>query len=693
MDTKRLITSIAIVAAVFAVWMGFMKFYHPPMVTEPDAPVAPVVQSSDGGAPSTNPATTQAGSTSAPSLTVALHAVPATAPGTGPVLLGSATLNDPNYVLQLAITPSGAGIDQVTLNPFKSSDADLRKKNAKEPYRFESAIPGNAGTQPLATRSLILHAPGGDRTVDLLGIPWERSDDGKDPNSATFSVTVADASGPVAQVSKTYRVQTRQAAANTHLGYEVSIEQSVKNLTAQALTARLVMNGPTPPPAELENGTDRMVVVGYAEAGKSVAVTQHLYGEFKPEEPEKDLSKDGEKHSLWAGQASTYFAAIVLPTNTDQAAQISVRGRNLGVSSSTDQVVISFETPDLAIAPQQQATVPLSVYFGPKSRAVLETTYYSIWPRMYNQLLAIRSSMCGFLSFPWIINALVGLLRFFHMILRDWGLAIICLVLLVRAALHPITKRSQTQMMKMGKMGPEIERLKKKYADQPDVLNKEMMKVYKEQGAAPILGCLPMFLQMPIWIALWTALQGTFELRQEPFLYGLTWIKDLAKPDALFSFAHPIAIPMTSWHIYSINLLPMLMAVATYINQKYFTPMPPAATPEQESTQKMTRRMSVIFPLMFYGLPSGLNLYYLTSMTLGILEGKIIRDHIKQKEEAEKAGRVFVQTKPTRGSKMRNDPEPEAKKPTGLWGRMLGVMEQAQQKAEEIRKEQEKKKK
>src|SRR2546423_15652501 len=138
------------------------------------------------------------------------------------------------------------------------------------------------------------------------------------------------------------------------------------------------------------------------------------------------------------------------------------------------------------------------------------------------------------------------MLSAFHWVTRDWGLAIIWLVIVVRTALHAITKRSTISMQKMGKMGPEVERLKKKYGDNKDELNKAMMQLYKEQGATPILGCLPMFLQMPIWIALYNSLQNTFELRQAPFLHPfgipLTWIHDLAKPDALIGFSQPIPL-------------------------------------------------------------------------------------------------------------------------------------------------------
>jgi len=128
------------------------------------------------------------------------------------------------------------------------------------------------------------------------------------------------------------------------------------------------------------------------------------------------------------------------------------------------------------------------------------------------------------------------------------------------------------------------------------------------------------------------------------------------------------------------------MAVATYINQKYFMPKPTAAlTPEQAQTQKMTQGMSMFFPLMFYSFPSGLNLYYLTSMTIGVIESKIVRDHIKAREEAEKAGKVFVETRATRGKRLGNDSAQEEIQSKGLFARLMDRM---QNWVEEIRKDQ-----
>ncbi len=243
-------------------------------------------------------------------------------------------------------------------------------------------------------------------------------------------------------------------------------------------------------------------------------------------------------------------------------------------------------------------------------------------------------------------------------------------------------------MMKMGKMGPELDKLKKKYGDDKEAMNKAMVDFYKQQGFAPVLGCLPMFLQMPIWIALYSALQTTFELRQQPFLYGLTWIQDLAKPDYLFSFHQTVMLPF-GFHMDGINILPVFLGVVFFIQQKYMTPPNPAATPEQIQQQKMMQWMTpFIFPLMLYSGPSGLNLYILTSTGIGIIESKIIRRHIKEREEAAKRdGPVIVDAKPTRAAKAgrgRSDAA-DAPKPSGVAGWWANL----QARAEEVRKEQE----
>jgi YidC/Oxa1 family membrane protein insertase len=239
-------------------------------------------------------------------------------------------------------------------------------------------------------------------------------------------------------------------------------------------------------------------------------------------------------------------------------------------------------------------------------------------------------------------------------------------------------------MMKMGKMGPEMERLKKKYGDDKDAMSKAQMQLMKEQGMTPVYGCLPMFLQMPIWIALWSSLQSTFELRHAGFLHfggiPLTWIHDLAKPDELISLSHAISLPFGA-HLKALNILPILLGVVFFLQQKY-TPKPAASTPEQIQQQKMMMWMStLLFPLFLYNGPSGLNLYILTSTTIGIIEGKIIRKHIKEREEAEKAGKVFIETKPTRNQRNRDKDQPAPEKKGKALSWLESKLEQLQQEA------------
>ena len=329
------------------------------------------------------------------------------------------------------------------------------------------------------------------------------------------------------------------------------------------------------------------------------------------------------------------------------------------------------------------------VFFGPKKRNLLNNAYYASNLLKYDTTLVMTGGFCSICTFTPIINGLYAMLAFFHMIFRDWGLAIICLVLVVRACLHPITKRSQVNMAKMSKMGPEIERLKKKHGDNKDELNKAMMQFYKTQGATPILGCLPMFLQMPIWIALYSSLQSTFELRQSPFLWGLTWIKDLAHPDRLFYFPdHPIQLFFI--HLDAINVLPIFLGIVSWIQAKVMrSQQPPASTPEQAQQQKMMQWMTLMLPVILYNGPSGLNLYIMTSTTIGIIESKIVRKHIKEREAMEKAGVVIVDNPPDDdlpppGSVRRKKSDPEPPKSGGL----AGWITKLQNKAEEMQKSQ-----
>ena len=169
------------------------------------------------------------------------------------------------------------------------------------------------------------------------------------------------------------------------------------------------------------------------------------------------------------------------------------------------------------------------------------------------------------------------------------------------------------------------------------------------------MGMLPMFVQMPVWIALYSAIDASIDLRGAPFKLLPFWITDLSAPDALFWFPM-INLPLFG-KLDSFNLLPILMGVAFYLQQK-LTPQQPAANPQAAQQQKMMMiMMPILFPLMLYKAPSGLNLYIMASTFAGVIEQYVIKKHIREKEEQESQG-VVAATAKTGGKIKKKKPKP-----------------------------------
>jgi YidC/Oxa1 family membrane protein insertase len=682
METRRLIITVACLLIVMLTWDSLFKFIaaregwdtaaHPlDATTQPLAQPAPQ-SATQGTSAIASIGPTSMSATTAPAGVAFLDAGDAARSAD----LGSASPMDPTFPLGISLTPRGAGLDGVTLNDYKKSVDTL------DPYVFQEPYAGREQqSTPLATKSVTIDGT----LLDLSQANWKL--DSSDARSARYVLDLLKAGKPLVRLIKTFQIYNRDDVANGS-GYEAAITLFIQNETSQPITAGSELLGPTTPPREQERAGDRQIITGYLK-NDEIELVHHTAEEFVSDKAIKDLTKGSEGSSIaWGGTCSAYFDAIVRPVagGSTQLGNFTAEGLNPDPNSKDHDVITAFNIAG-QVPPGSTASFPVRLFLGPKLRSLLKSDYYSMPPLHYDATLVMTGGPCAYCTSDILISALVKTLGFFHVILRDWGLAIIALVCLVRVCLHPIMKRSQANMMKMGKMGPEIERLKKKYGDDKDAMSKAQMDLMKEQGFTPILGCLPMFLQMPIFIALWSCLQSTFELRQAPFLapwgHHLTWIRDLAQPDKLIYFPnHPVSFFFI--HFDALNLLPLLVAVVSFINQKV-TPKPPPATPEAEQQQKMMQWMTLVFPLMFYNLPSGLNLYYVTSTSIGILEGKIIRRHIKDKEEAERGGKIIVDARPTRGSKQskRDEPPTKDQPKTGL----IGWLANLQEKAEQLRNE------
>jgi YidC/Oxa1 family membrane protein insertase len=692
METKRLILSISITLALVLGWQALRTHLiaeHPGWVKSDD-------QQANPAAPTVSPAVSPATATTLPStLPVAMGTAPAsattlpTASG-GLAAVGStqpsiATLgaNPTVYPVKMTIDPQGAGLQSVILPDYYVTAAH------DKPYIFQQPLTGfESLTRPLATRTVTVNGT----DIDTSGLIWKQVE--SSASSATYAATVLEAGTPELEVTKKFTVSPRDAADGSR-GFDVAVHQSFRNLTAKIIKVSITLNGPVPAARENDLSEDRRYVAGYDDGDKTVEIGSTMVSELKKDKPAKDMVAVDTRPMLWIGACNSYFDSIVRPDANPAIKIVSAIAAPIDpgtiLTAGESPTSLSLYTNDFGLAPGAIAPFDLHVFLGPKVRELLDSPYYAAFPLHYDKTLVYSSGPCGYITFSWLITVLSGILWFFHMIFRDWGLAIIGLVCLVRLMLHPITKKAQINMVSMGKMGPEIERLKKKYGDNKDELNKAMINVYKEQGMTPILGCLPMFLQTPIWIALWSALQSTFELRQAGFLrwqhLHLTWISDLSHPDALISFAQPVSL-LGFFHITSLNVLPMLLAVVFFL-QQHMQPMPANMTPEQEQQRKMMKWMSLLFPVMLYGRASGLSLYILTSTSIGIIENKIIRDHIKQRDEAEKAGRIIIDASPTRNSKRKDDDKKllGGKAASAKQGGIAGWISDLQTKFEEIRRE------
>ena len=221
--------------------------------------------------------------------------------------------------------------------------------------------------------------------------------------------------------------------------------------------------------------------------------------------------------------------------------------------------------------------------------------------------------------FGGIAKVLLATMAVLNRIFHNWGVSIIVLSIFLNIILFPLTLKSFKSMQKMHELHPQMEKLKKQYKDNPKKLNQEVMELYKKYKINPLSGCLPLLLQMPIFVALYQALTKSIDLRSASFL----WVKDLSMPDAV---GIPFSLPLVG---NSINILPLLMVILMVVQQKISTKvMGSAVTEEQKQQQKM---MLIIMPIMFgfifYNMPSGMVLYWVVNTVLTIVEQGVIFKH------------------------------------------------------------------
>ena len=234
---------------------------------------------------------------------------------------------------------------------------------------------------------------------------------------------------------------------------------------------------------------------------------------------------------------------------------------------------------------------------------------------------AFSPELDSLVSYSWswlasISNLLILIMEKIVSVVGNYGIAIILLTIFVKLILLPLTRKSMRSQHKMQQVQPLIKELKEKYKNDPKKQQAETMRVFKENGVSPVGGCLPMLIQLPIFFALYGAFSRSFLIRQQDFIPG--WINDLSQPDHLFRL--PFDIPLVDWHFF--NLLPIIYLLMQLLHMHM---MPKSTDPQQQQQQKMMKYMPIIFVFIFYSMPSGLVLYFVTQSLLTVVEHYFIK--------------------------------------------------------------------
>ena len=319
---------------------------------------------------------------------------------------------------------------------------------------------------------------------------------------------------------------------------------------------------------------------------------------WTPSEPYKKVSmKDIDKGSVkdtvqggWVAWLQHYFVTAWIPNKADSNT-VTTR------KDSAGNYIIGFTGPALTVAPGAKAETTATLYAGPKSQAVLK----ELSPGLE---LTVDYGILWFIAQP-----IFWLLQHIHSIVGNWGWSIIFLTMLIKGLFFPLSAASYKSMARMRAVAPRLAALKEQHGDDRQKLSQSMMELYKKEKINPLGGCLPILVQMPVFLSLYWVLLESVEMRQAPWLL---WITDLSIKDPFF-------------------ILPIIMGATMFIQQR-LNPTPP--DPMQAKVMKL---MPIIFTFFFLWFPAGLVLYWVVNNTLSITQQWYITRSIEAKAKKAEA--------------------------------------------------------
>ncbi len=575
-----------------------------------------------------------------------------------------------NFKLQVELTSKGAGIKKVTFSNGRGKGFDDR--NPKEPKPFVLLQPAKLedGREQYSMASGNLVFPDYKVKLPLNRLNWECVGVETTPDGcekATFVADVKDHSSgePVLKVTKVFDVLPNTYVMHCHM--------SLENLLGTELKVGFDLNGPLGISREDARSDMRKVVAAFVNSEGQVVSTNINLNKARKAKTAEDLElKSGSNQFLWAAITNKYFTAIAVPVPqadeqyckwiSDKSARFYTGDGDEKKNSNDETIGVNFGVATQNLAPvgadNSRVDYKFEIYLGPKDKKLFDNNEQ--YKRLgFYHTIDFMACCCPAAVIQPLAFFIIWLMNVLYSGIPNYGIVIIILVFVVRLVLHPVTKAGQVRMSKFTKIlsAPEVQEIKKKYAKNHMEMQKHISEFQKSRGVSPadaFFGMLPMMVQMPLWIALWSAVNASIDLRGAAFLPW--WITDLSVPDALIRW-NTVTVPLLGWKISSLNLLPLLMGAGFYLQQQTM-PQQPAATPEAEQQQKIMKWMMLLmFPLLLYNAPSGVSLYIMASTFAGAIEQYVIKKHIREKEEAQTRGLVEVTSK-TGGKVKKKKPKP-----------------------------------
>lgn len=362
--------------------------------------------------------------------------------------------------------------------------------------------------------------------------------------------------------------------------YGVKVEYLLNNQTDAAVSARFVGQ------LARDNSADPTNASGigmHSYLGAAFSTSESRYQKVSLSDIHSKKFKEIESQGGWVAMIQHYFVSAWVPSASDHNLYYTQVDRN-------DRAVAAFASNKTSIAAGQQADLSAELYLGPKTKSQLD----AVAP---NLDLTIDYGWLWFLASPlfWLLSKIHGLIG-------NWGWSIVLLTCVVKAILLPLSAKAYRSMAKMRKLGPEMNRIKEEHGSDRQKMSQEMMKFYQKEKINPLGGCLPMVIQMPVFIALYWMLMESVELRHAPFML---WIKDLSAMDPYF-------------------ILPIIMGLSMFLQQQ----LNPA--PQDPTQAKVMKLLPIIFTFFFLWFPAGLVVYWITNNILSIAQQYLITRQIEK---------------------------------------------------------------